>query len=277
MAPWPAVSSGYFAALGIELLEGRWFTPGDSAGAPPVVLVSRAWAAKYYPRESAVGKQLVSAGCTTCPLTTIVGVVGDVHYRGLAGEADAVYEPLAQAPVNEVHLVARSPLGPAATFRALRSAVAAIDPYVAPVEVALVDRVRDALGDPRRWTILVGGFACTGVLLAALGIFGLMSYVVRQRQRELGVRLALGASPRALTRLVVQRGMRYALRGTLIGLGLSMFESRWLGSLLFGVDATDAMTLVAAVAIMLAVAAVACWVPGQRAARLKPLEVMASD
>jgi ABC-type antimicrobial peptide transport system permease subunit len=207
----------------------------------------------------------------------VVGVVGDVPYLGLASDAEGVYAPLAQQGSPRLYLVVRSRLAAAGTLRALRSAVASLDPELAPVEVDMTEHLHLALGDPRRWTAVVGAFAAAGVFLAALGIFGLMSYAVRQRRRELGVRLALGASPRALRRLVVQRGMQYALRGTLIGLFLSMFESRWLGSLLFGVDATDAMTLVTAVAVMLAVAAVACWVPGMRAARLRPLEVMASD
>jgi putative ABC transport system permease protein len=275
-SPWPAVTPGYFAALGVDLLEGRLFTPGDTAGAPPVVVVSRAWAAKYYPRESAVGKQLVSAGCTTCPLTTVVGVVGDVHYRGLAGEADAVYEPLAQAAGNELHLVVRSRLGPAATFRALRSALGAIDPNVAPAEVTLVDRVHDALGDPRRWTIVVGAFACAGVLLAAVGMFGLMSYVVRQRRHELGVRLALGATPASLTRLVVERGMRYAALGSGIGLLLGLLQAHWLGPLLYEVQAVDPRAFVLAAAAMLAVAALACGLPGLAAARVHPVEALSS-
>ncbi len=277
VAPWSAVTEGYFTALGIPLLEGRSFTPADTGSSPPVVVVSRAWAARYYPETSAVGRQLRSGGCTTCPPTTVVGVVGDVPYLGLAAEAEGVYVPLAQAGGQSLHLVVRSTLGPAGTFRALRSVIRGLDPELAPVEIDMTDHLGRALGDPRRWTAVVGAFAAAGVLLAALGIFGLMSYVVRQRRRELGVRLALGSSPRALTRLVVERGMRYALVGTLIGLGLSVFESRWLGSLLFGVRATDPTTLAAAVAVLLAVAAIASWVPGLRAARLKPLEVMASD
>jgi putative ABC transport system permease protein len=277
VTPWSAVTEGYFRALGIPVLEGRLFTAADSGSSPPVVVVSRAWAARYYPETSAVGRELRSGGCTTCPPTTVVGVVGNVPYLGLATGAEGVYAPLAQEGGQSLHLVVRSRLGPLATFRALRSAIASLDPELAPIEVDMTDHLHRALGDPRRWTAVVGAFAAAGVSLAALGIFGLLSYVVRQRRRELGVRLALGASPRALTRLVVRRGMRYALLGTLIGLGLSGFESRWLGSVLFGVEATDPITLVIAVAVLLAVAVVACWVPGLRAARLKPLEVMASD
>jgi hypothetical protein len=275
-SPWPAVTNGYFAALGIELLEGRLFTPGDTAGAPPAVIVSRTWAAKYYPRESAVGKQLVSAGCTDCPLRTVVGVVSDVHYRGLTGEADAVYEPLAAAPGSDRFLVARSRLGPAETFRALRGALAAVDPSVAPVETTLADRVQDALGDPRRWTIVIGSFALAGVLLSALGTFGLLAYVVRQRQRELGVRLALGASPASLTGLVVRQGMRYAALGSAIGLALALVQSRWLGPLLFGVEAVDARALGIAAVALLAVAALACAIPGLAAARVRPIEALSA-
>ena len=275
-SPWPAVTNGYFAALGIELLEGRLFTPGDTAGAPPAVIVSRTWAAKYYPRESAVGKQLVSAGCTDCPLRTVVGVVSDVHYRGLTGEADAVYEPLAAQPGSDRFLVARSRLGSAETFRALRGALAAVDPSVAPVETTLADRVQDALGDPRRWTIVIGSFALAGVLLSALGTFGLLAYVVRQRQRELGVRLALGASPASLTGLVVRQGMRYAALGSAIGLALALVQSRWLGPLLFGVEAVDARALGVAAVALLAVAALACAIPGLAAARVRPIEALSA-
>jgi putative ABC transport system permease protein len=204
-------------------------------------------------------------------------VVGDVPYLGLATGAEGVYAPLAQGGGRSLHLVVRSTLGRLATLRALRSAIASLDADLAPVEVDMREHLHAALGDPRRWTSVVGAFASAGVSMAALGIFGLMSYVVRRRRRELGVRLALGASPGSLTRFVVRGGMRYAVLGTLIGLVISAFESQWLGSLLFGVEATDPMTLAMAVVGLLAVAALACWVPGLRAARIKPLEALASD
>jgi len=280
LAPWSAVSPGFFAAMGIPLLDGRLITPGDSATAPPVVVVSRAWAATYYPKESPIGKQLYSGGCTSCPPTTVIGVVGDVPYRGLAGEADAVYAPVgadSQDVDLSLNLVVRSRRGAAATFRALRSALGALDPQVVPVEVVMAERLRAALGDPRRWTAVVGAFAAAGVLLAALGIFGLMSYVVRQRRRELGVRLTLGAAPSSLTRLVVGRGLRYAGFGSAIGLALSAFESRWLGSLLFGVRAADPATIALAVAVVMAIAVLSCSIPGFRAARIKPVEVLTAE
>jgi hypothetical protein len=277
VAPWPSVTAGYFAAMGIPLLEGRLFTESDSTDAPPVVVVSRSWAAKYYPGEGALGKRLMSGGCTDCPPTTVVGVVGDVRYLGLAAEADAVYSPLPQGGGTSLYLVVRSRLGSAATLRALRSSVASLDPDIAPVEVVMTDRLRQALGDPRRWAAVLGAFAAAGVLLAALGIFGLMSYVVRQRRREMGVRIALGAVPWSLTGLIVGRGMRYAILGTAIGLGISAFESRWLGSLLFGVRAGDPATVAGAVIALIAIAAIACWVPGFRAARIRPADVLRAE
>ena len=280
LAPWSPVSPGFFAAMGIPLLDGRLFTPGDSATARPVVVVSRAWAATYYPNESPIGKQMYSGGCTTCQPTTVIGVVGDVPYRGLAGEADAVYAPVgadSQDVDLSLNLVVRSRIGAAATFRALRSALGALDPQVAPVEVVMSERLRAALGDPRRWTAVVGAFAAAGVLLAALGIFGLMSYVVRQRQREMGVRLALGAAPGSLTRLVVGRGLRYAGFGSAIGLALSALESRWLGTLLYGVRAADPATIALAVAVVMAIAVLSCWIPGLKAARIKPVEVLGGE
>ncbi|MEO5800496.1 MAG: FtsX-like permease family protein, partial [Gemmatimonadales bacterium] len=277
VVPWSTVSSGYFTALGIPLLEGRLFTPGDSATAPPVVVVSRAWAAKYYPRSSAIGRHLYNGGCSTCPPTTVVGVVGDVPYLGLASAAEGMYAPLAQDGPRTLNLVVRSRLDAGATFRALRGAIASLDPELAPSEIVMQEHLDQALGDPQRWTAVVSGFALAGVILAALGVFGLMSFVVRQRRRELGVRLALGAAPRSLAGLVVKRGMQYAVAGTVAGLALVALESRWIGGLLYGVAPADPVVLVAAVGLLLLTALLSCWLPGLQAARIRPLEVMSGE
>ena len=274
VAPWMAATASYFRTLGVPLLDGRLFTDGDSGSAPPVVVVSRSWAEHYYPRESAVGKQLVSGGCYACPRTTIVGVVGDVKYAGMAGSGEAVYDPLTQSNGRAVDLVVRTAARPGTIFRTLRESVGALDPELPVTETTLRGRLEASLAEPKRWTGVLGGFAAAAALLAALGIFGLMSYVVRQRRREIGVRLALGAAPASLTRLVVRRGMAYVAAGTAIGLGLSLLEGRWLRSLLFGVGAMDPATVVAAAAVLVALALVACWVPGLRAARVSPVEVL---
>ena len=139
------------------------------------------------------------------------------------------------------------------------------------------EQIESALGNPRRWASVVGAFAGAGALLAALGVFGLMSYVVRQRRREIGIRIALGATPQDLVLFVLQRGMSYALVGTALGLAVSALESRWLGSLLYGVGASDPLTMALAVAALLAIAVVACLLPGLRAARIRPLEAIGGD
>ena len=274
VAPWLAATASYFRTLGVPLLEGRMFAPGDSGDAPPVVVVSRTWARHYYPRESAVGKQLVEGGCYSCPRTTIVGVVGDVKYVGVAGPGEALYVPLTQSNTRRINVVVRTGAPSGAALRALRETVAALDPALPAVETTLQERLDASLADPRRWTAVLGAFAASAALLAALGIFGLMSFVVRQRRREMGVRLALGAEPGALTRLIVGRGMRYVGLGTAIGFALCVFEGRWVGPLLFGVRVVDPLTIAATAALLLAVAGLACWVPGLAAARISPVEVL---
>ncbi len=277
VSPWPIVTNGYFDAMGVRLLEGRLFTSADTANGAPVLIVSRAWAAKYYPGTSAVGRQMHSGGCSDCPPETIVGVVGDVLYQGLAGDGVAVYAPIAQDQPRSLTLVVRSTASPSAALRALRKEVASLDPALAPTDIVMAERLDDALGDPRRWASVVGAFAGAGALLAALGIFGLMSYVVRQRRREIGIRIALGATPQDLVLFVLQRGMSYALVGTVLGLAVSALESRWLGALLYEVEASDPLTTALAVAALLVVAVVACLLPGLRAARTRPVEALSAD
>jgi putative ABC transport system permease protein len=253
------------------------FTEADSGEAPPVVLVSRWWAERYYPGESAVGRQMVEGGCTTCTPTTVIGVVGDVKYLGLTESGDAVYSPLVQSLSRTASLVVRTRDLPAATSQSLREVVAGLDAELPLVEQTMADRLDRALAGPGRSTAVLGTFAVAAVILAALAIFGLMSYTVRQRQREIGVRIALGADPAAIAGMIVGRGMRYATVGTVIGLGLTLMEARWLKAFLFGVSASDPPTTVAVAAALLLVAAIACWLPALRASRIHPVEAIAAD
>ncbi len=277
LVPWSAATPGYFDALGIPLLEGRMFTEADSADAPPVVLVSRSWVERYYPGESAVGRQMVEGGCSTCAPTTVVGVVGDVKYAGLAESADAVYSPLPQSPARSASLVARTRDVPAATLRALREVVARLDPELPVAEETMAERLDRALEGPGRATAIAATFAATAVILAALAIFGLMSYTVRQRQREIGVRIALGARPSAIVSMFVGRGMRFAMIGTAVGLALASVEARFLESFLFGVSANDPLTTAAVAAGLLLVAALACCLPALGASRIHPIEAIAAE
>jgi predicted permease len=274
VSPWYGASAGYFEALGIPLLDGRMFTPGDTMA---VVIVSRAWAAKYFPNESAVGRQLISGGCYDCPRTTIIGVVGNVKNLGPAESEDAVYDQFNPNRDRTLHLVVRSSAGAAAAQRGLRELVRSLDPELPLTESVLAAKFDDSLDDPRRWTVMLGAFAAVGMALAALGIFGLMSYVVRQRRREIGVRLALGAEPAAVTRLIVARGVRHAAVGSAIGLVVTLVLVGRLNTMLFGVSPTDLGTIGSVAALLLGVALAACWLPGHRAGKIRPIEAISAE
>jgi predicted permease len=282
VAPWSAVTPGFFEALGIPRLQGRGFAAGDTAGAPPVVIVSRAWAARFFPGEDVIGKRLVAGGCTQCPPTSVIGVVGDVKYLGLAGSDEAVYGALDQSGgpgmvSQRVNLVVRSRAPEAAVASSIAAALNTVDPELPLIQTTLTERINVSVAAPRRWASVLTAFAVTALALAALGILGLMSYVVRQRQREIGVRLALGAEPREVVWMIVKRGMRYAVLGTVLGGVIAALEARWLESLLFGVRPLDLATITAVAALLLSVALLACWLPGKRASRIRPLEAIAAE
>jgi predicted permease len=274
VSPWSYVTPGYFDALRIPLLEGRMFAEADTDDAPPVVIVSRSWAAHYFPREAVIGEQLVEGGCYQCPLTTIVGVVGDVKYQGLKGGGDGVYGPLAQAGARNARLFVRVRGSPGDVIAPVLARLRALDPEIPLAGVTMSDQLRQAVADPGRWTAVLSAFAVTAVALAALGIFGLLSYLVRGQRREIGVRLALGAGPRRVTGMIVARGMRYVLLGTLAGMLLTLLEGRWLRALLFGVAPGDPRVLAAVTALLLLAAFLACLLPGLRAARIAPVEAI---
>jgi predicted permease len=276
-SPWVSASNGYFAALGVPLVDGRQFAPTDTAEAPPVALVSAAWQRRFYPGESAVGRQMVGGGCLECPKITVVGVVGDVKYLGLEAPGEAVYVPLEQEPPRTVHVVARAKGAPAEALTALREVARGLDAELPIVQGTLEERLTGELADPRRFAAILASFSAAAVVLAALGVFALMSYAVKQRQREIGVRIALGARPESVTWMIVGRGMRIALTGLAVGLVLVGFGARWLQSLLFGVGAADPITLTTVALALLATAFLACWLPGRSAARVAPARVLTVD
>jgi hypothetical protein len=266
-----------FAALGVRLLDGRLFTPAEYASNSQTVLVSASWARRYFPGESALGRKMISGGCTTCALTEVVGVVSDVKYQGLDGNGDAVYETANPASASSLYLVARTTGSEDAAIRSLTDAVHGLDGEALVEASTLRARLGDALNEPRHWTAVVGGFAAAAGTLAALGVFGLMSYVVRQQRRDLGVRLALGASPSGLTMMVVARGVRCALAGSVVGSGLALAAGRWLAVSSFGIHDASGYVVLAIAATLALVSALASWWPGRQAARIPPLEAMAVE
>ena len=277
VAPWVGIGDGYFATLGVSLLEGRLFTPADT-GVAPVVVVSRSWAQHYYPDGTAIGRQMISGGCIECPRTTVVGVVGDVKYDGLSGTGDAVYAPVTEGWPLDLNLFVRTSVPPAQVVSRVRAALASVDPGIPLNEVVAMDeRVYESIAEPRHLTALLGGFAAAAVVLAAVGIFGMLSYTVSARRREIGVRMALGATGRTVVGMIVRRGMGHAIAGAVLGLVAALVGTRWLASTLFDVDATDPLTLGAVTLLLLAVAFVACWLPARGAAGIDPVEAIRAE
>lgn len=276
---WITVTRDYFETLDVPLLEGRLFTPADTGSSPPVVVVSRTWARHYFPGENAVGRQMIEGGCIACPRTTIVGVVGDVRYDGLALPGEAIYGPMEQGPWRRtVHLFIRTRAGGSDALPAIRAALLAFDPGVSIDQPQAMREVFDgSISQPRHLATLLAGFAITALALAAVGIFGLLSYVVAARRREIGVRMALGADRRAVVGMIVGRGLWLAGWGALIGLAVAVLGTRWLAASLFQVSPTDPVTLALVTLALLAVAFVACWIPARRAAITDPVQALRSD
>jgi hypothetical protein len=220
---------------------------------------------------------MVEGGCYECPHTTIVGVVGDVKYQGLAGNGEGVYAPLLQSESRTAALFVRAAAAPQSVITPVLQRLRAIDPELPLSARLMTDELRRALADPARWTAVLSAFGAAALALSALGIFGLVSYLVRRQRREIGVRLALGAEPRTILRMVLARGMRYVMAGTLVGLALTVVSGRWLGSLLYEVGPNDPLTLGGVTVVLLIAALAACLLPGLQAARIRPVEAMAEE
>lgn len=271
-SPWYHASASYFETLGMRVIDGRGFLPADTLAEFPVVIVSRSWARRYLGEVPAVGQQLVQGGCYQCPRTTIIGVVADIRNLGPSLPADAVYGPLTQAAPRSMSLVVRS--AGVGVEAAVRDAVRGLDPDLPTATAMLEDRLDASLSDPRRWARALSVFSAVGLVLSSIGVFGLMAYAVRQRRREIGVRLALGASPGAIVGRMVWRGMSYAAMGSVAGVGLAWLASHRAAGILFGVSPGDARTFAVVGLVLLGTAAVASWLPARRAARIRPVEAM---
>ena len=274
---WPAADAGYFAALGVPILEGRLFTPADS-GPEPVVVVSRTWAEKYYPGESALGRRMIRGGCTECSPSTVVGVVDDVRYNGFTGALDALYSPVNEVWPTTLYLFIRTEGRPEPLMSSVRRVLTSVDPAVPLDDLATMEqRLYASTAQPRQWAILLGAFAAAALALAALGVFGMLSYMVHARRREIGVRIALGARGASVVRLVVGKGFAHAILGSIIGLGAALAGTRALTTVLYDVSPADPRTLGLATLALLVVALIACWLPARRAAAIDPLEIMRDE
>ncbi len=275
--PWLVVSPGYFDAVGVRLLRGRLPDETDNLGDPRVVAVSSSWAARFYPGEEVLGRQLYAGGNMTNPVT-IVGVVSDAKYMGLASvDESVIYESYTQNAWRSVNLVIRS-RGTTVTAAQVRDQLNALDPEVPLTDVAMMgDRLAASVSQPRYWATLVGIFAAVGVALAAVGIYGVLSYFVSRQTRDIGVRMALGADASVVRRMVVRRGMLQAAVGLGIGLAGALILTRGIEGLLFGVSPTDPATFGAVSVLLLVIAFTACYWPARRATRVDPVRVLTEE
>src|SRR5262245_14386041 len=277
-AAWRLVSPGYHRTMGIPL-RGRDFDERDTADSPPVTIISEGAARRFWPGEDPIGKTILLGGATGKPFT-IIGVAGDVRYIGLDSEpAPMTYIPTAfLATWNPMQLVVRTRAEPTSQTSAARSALRSIDANVPAYDIQTLERrLSDSFGSRRFSMFLLGSFAVVAMLLASVGLFGVMAYLVSQRTREIGVRLALGARPRDVVRLVIGRGMSPALIGTAAGLAGAFGLARFLETLLFQIRPTDALVFTFAPALLLGVALLACYAPARRATKVDPMMALRSE
>jgi putative ABC transport system permease protein len=268
------VTPGYFRTMGISLLSGRDFTDADSADAPKVTIVDERLAREYWPNENAVGKRIrFGPPEDNEPWHTIVGVVRSVrHQRMQEDTRKSVYLPHLQVPVNGLSLVARTSSDPRDAAGAIRREVAQIDRDQPVSEIATMEEVvAESIWQPRLYATLFAVFAGGALVLALIGIYGVMAFLVQSRTHEIGVRMALGATARDVFKLIVGRGMKLTIFGVFIGIAGAIALTRLMHGLLFNTSTTDPLTFIA-ISLLLSVAAfLACYIPARRAAKVDPL------
>ena len=269
------ISSNYFAAMGIPLLQGRFFSEQDVNGSPPVTLINEFAARQHWPNESPIGKHVKVSRSAKASWLTIVGVVGSIRDSGLESEPEPeVYEHYLQNP-GFLTVVIRTPESPAQMASAIRSEVWKLDKDVAVSQLRTMDRqLADSLSARRLNTTFFFVFAVIACVLAYTGIYGVMSFSVTQRTHEIGIRTALGARPRDVLKLVVTQGMRLALLGILIGLAASMALTRVLASLLYGVSVTDPATFLFVALLLCSIALLGSYIPARRATKRDPADAL---
>jgi len=269
------VTDGYLGALGVPLLEGRLFDRSDDADAPPVIVVNRAFAARFWPGESAIGKAVTTNGRQR----EVIGVVETGKYHSL-GESptEFMYLPHREDTWFGMTLVARTSANPLGTLGGIREIVRRLDPNLPLHDVrTMEDHVGTALLPARLNVYVLGAFAVLGLCLAAVGIYGVLAHSVARRTREIGIRTALGADKSTIQRLVLGEGLKLAMGGTALGLIGAVGATRFVKSLLYGVSAFDPVAFGVVPLLLLGVAAVAVFLPARRAASVEPVTALKGE
>jgi predicted permease len=274
-------SPDYLKTLGVTLVEGRLPNSRDAAGAPPVIVVNETLARRFWPRESALGHRVTLSGRVPA-WRTIVGVVKDVRERGYELDLKpGVYIPFPQIPdtwAQPENIVLRTSGDPAALAAAARRVIASVDPEQPVSAVRTMDEILDRnVADRTQQMTLLGAFAGLALLLASIGLYGVLSYAVQQRRREIGLRMALGASARGVVGMVVGRGLALTGAGLAMGLVAAAGGTRVMKTMLYGVDAIDPSTFAGVSVLLCGIAALASWIPAWRASRVDPIVVLRDE
>jgi predicted permease len=271
------VSPKYFTTLGIPVRAGRDFDERDSARVPHVVIVNETFAARHFPREDPIGRTLIT-GMGQLP-SQIVGVVADVRSSGLNTPPEADYFlPALQRPETFTNILVRTNLGPTAMASIVRDALRAVDPDLPLLQPqTLSTTIAQTIADRRLALVLLAGFAGLALVLASLGVYSVMAHLVAFRTSEIGIRMALGASPRAVMRMVLGHGRRLTLLGIALGIAGAFFVSRLMQQALFEVNPADPVIYLAVAATLLGVAEFASWLPARRATRIDPVIALRAE
>jgi putative ABC transport system permease protein len=266
------VTPGYFSSLHIPLLAGRLLDSRDASDTSRAVVVNQAFVRRFFPNEEPVGKRM-RGGRDLDDWLTIVGVVADTKQHGLAAAVEPeVFRPLANWNAPEICLVLRTRNDPLALVPAVRSIVTELDRNLPLFNVETMESLlSNQVASQRFNAALLSGFAVFALLLAALGIYGVMAYAVGQRTHEIGVRMALGAEAQSVLGMILSRGLSVALVGLALGLVVSFLLTRFLRSLLYGVKPTDPLTFFGVTLLLIVVCFFACWLPARRALRVDPM------
>jgi putative ABC transport system permease protein len=273
-ADWRPVTPGYFKAIGITVLRGRGFAESDTETSAPVAIIDDTLAHAFFPNEDPVGKRLHLGGMKSAsPWRTIVGVVAHVHYRELEAPSRVqLYWPEVQQPFNTMSLAIRTSVNPLSLAGAVRQEILAVDPNQPVYQIRSMEELRsDWLSQRFLALLLVGLFAALAVILAAVGIYGVMSYAVTRRTHEMGIRMALGAQPRDIMGMILSQGTVLMAVGLGAGIVLAFGLTRLMSALLYGVTSTDPLAYVGGAILLAIVALAACYIPARRATHVDPM------
>jgi putative ABC transport system permease protein len=268
------VSPGYFQALAVPLQRGRFFTEQDRPTSRPVAIINATMSRRFWPEEDPVGKRYRFAHqAPAAPWTTVVGVVGDMHRDGVTRDpVSEIFLPLSQHPARGMDVVVRTSGDPRSFAAAMRSAIGSVDRTAPVFNITTLDQALREQVLPRRFqTLLLSLFGSLAVILSAIGLYGLMHYSVTQRTHEIGIRMALGAQPRDVSRLLLGQGGKTALLGIVIGISGALSMGRVLHNQLFGVSAADPLTFMTVTLLLCFAALTACYIPVRRARRVDPM------